>query len=81
MKKFIIIGFAAASLAISACTGTDKTNRNSDTSAAKGSGGPTDSAQGVESPSPSATTPGSSDTSNIGKNPAEPMGDTVKKTP
>ena len=81
MKKLLVIFFAAASLGINACTGTDKTNRDSDTSAVKGNSGPVDSAQSTVSPSPSATTPGSSDTSTTGKETTRPTNDTARKTP
>lgn len=70
MKKLIIIVFAATGIIVSSCNGIDKTNRTSDTSAAKGSGGPADTTQAIDSastPGGSATTPGSSDTSGTGK--------------
>ena len=80
MKKIIIIIFSFISLGLSSCTGTNKTNRVSDTSAAKGSGGPADSSKTAASPS-SATTPGSSDTSSINKKYGGTTGDSSKKTP
>jgi ABC-type Fe3+-hydroxamate transport system substrate-binding protein len=64
MKKLIIL-FFAASVALSACHSNDKkTDRQSDTSAAKGSGGPADSAKST-APGNSAVTPNSSDTSSL----------------
>lgn len=80
MKKLIIIAFAAASFIVSACNGTDKTNRNSDTSAAKGNSGPADSTQGIGTSSASgnsAATPGSADTTNTGASPNVPKADTA----
>ena len=85
MKKSIIIAFATISTLLCACNGTDKTNRNSDTGAAKGNSGPADTTKAVVTSSTSggaAATPGSSDTSNIGQGTAEPTVDTGKnKTP
>lgn len=64
MKKLIIL-FFAASVILSACHSNDKkTDRQSDTSAAKGSGGPADTAKST-APGNSAATPNSSDTTSL----------------
>jgi len=66
MKKIIILTFIAASITFTSCHSSDKSpNRQNDTSAAKGSGGPADSTQSATSGN-SASTPNSSDTTTLG---------------
>jgi len=66
MKKFIFLLLITATIAFTACHSNNKTpNRTNDTSAAKGSGGPADSAKST-SPGNSASTPNSSDTTTLG---------------
>jgi protein involved in sex pheromone biosynthesis len=66
MKKLIIITLTAASITFSACHSSDKkTDRQSDTSAAKGNGGPADTTKSA-APGNSASTPNSSDTTTLG---------------
>ncbi|MEZ2336014.1 hypothetical protein AB6735_10280 [Mucilaginibacter sp. RCC_168] len=79
MKNSLLTIFAGMILALAACTGTDKTNRNSDTSAVKGNSGPADSTQAVKSSGAagsSALSPGSTDTSKTGDTAAAPTADT-----
>ncbi len=65
MKNFSILALITVSIAFTACHSNDKSpNRQNDTSAAKGSGGPTDSAKS-SAPGNSATTPNSSDTTSL----------------
>jgi uncharacterized protein YcfL len=64
MKKLLIL-FCAISFTIAACHSNDKkTNRDSDTSAMKGSGGPADTAKS-SAPDNSAVSPNSSDTTSL----------------
>lgn len=64
MKKLFVLFFATGVI-LSSCHSSDKnTTRQSDTSAAKGSGGPADSAKS-SAPGNSATTPNSSDTTSL----------------
>ncbi|SEN23270.1 hypothetical protein SAMN05192574_102853 [Mucilaginibacter gossypiicola] len=66
MTKFAILTFIAASITFASCRSSDKkTDRQSDTSAAKGSGGPADSTK-TATPGNSASTPNSSDTTSLG---------------
>lgn len=65
MKKLFVLFFAAGVILCS-CHSNDKNpNRQNDTSAAKGSGGPADSTQAV-TPGNSASTPNLSDTTTLG---------------
>jgi len=66
MKKIIFLFLITATIAFTACHSNDKSpNRTDDTSAAKGSGGPADSAK-TTTPGNSASTPNSSDTTTLG---------------
>jgi hypothetical protein len=65
MKKIFVLFFATGVI-LSSCHSSDKnTTRQNDTSAAKGSGGPADSAK-TAMPGNSASTPNSSDTTTLG---------------
>jgi hypothetical protein len=66
MKKFIIIVLITSGIAFTSCHSNNKSpNRQNDTSAAKGSGGPADSTKTATSGN-SAATPNSSDTTALG---------------
>jgi hypothetical protein len=65
MKKIFVLFFATGVI-LGSCHSSDKnTTRQNDTSAAKGSGGPADSAK-TAMPGSSASTPNSSDTTTLG---------------
>lgn len=66
MKKIIIFTAITTGIFFTSCHSSDKSpNRQNDTSAAKGSGGPADSTQ-TATPGNSASTPNSSDTTALG---------------
>ncbi|UOE49460.1 hypothetical protein MTO98_00040 [Mucilaginibacter sp. SMC90] len=66
MKKLTLLLLIIAGIAFTSCHSNDKNpNRQNDTSAAKGSGGPADSTK-TATPGNSASTPNSSDTTTLG---------------